>query len=72
MTTELLIRPDEEAAGVTRELDREEALMVGGTVFEALAIDAESAIEAPEGIEDAKFTMSLTRLPGGQTVPDER
>lgn len=72
MGAELLIRPDEETAGITRELDREEAITIGGTVFEALAIDGESAIEVPEGIEDVRFTMSLTRQPDGQTVPDDR
>jgi hypothetical protein len=69
MGTELLVRPEENER---RELSPEEEAKIGGTVFEALAVDSESAIELPEGVEDSRLTMSLTRIPGGQTVPDER
>jgi len=72
MSAELLVRPEEEKVGISGEIGLDETKIIGRTVFEALAVDSATAIEAPEGIEDARFTRSLTRIPGGQTVPDDR
>ena len=42
------------------------------TVFEKLAQDAENETENIEGVTSIEIRNSLTRLPDGQTVPDER
>lgn len=68
MGAELLTPPEDASATISEN----QAKAVGGTVFEALAVDAGSAIEAPDSTADFDFTNSLTRIPGGQTVPDER
>lgn len=71
MSTETLMRSSED----NRELDALEARAIGETVFSALAVDAESAMEKPTEDSDKDnydFTNSVTRLGDGQTVPDER
>lgn len=69
MGTELLT-PQEKDANAT--IGEEQAKIIGGTAFEALAVDTGSILEAPDSTADLDFTNSLTRIPGGQTVPDER
>lgn len=51
-------------------LDNETVSRIGMTVFEKLAKDTETeSFEATSAIE---IKNSLTRMPDGQTVPDER
>ena len=45
---------------------------IGGTVFEALAVDEKEAFVMPDTEIDTKILSSVTRLGDGQTVPDER
>ncbi len=45
---------------------------LGVTVFEKLAQDAEHETEKIEAVTSIEIRNSLTRLPDGQTVPDER
>lgn len=54
------------------QIDSVQATKLGATVFEILAVDARSAENLPEGIEDGKIFSSVTRRGDGQTVPDER
>lgn len=71
MSTETLVRSSVE----NRELDAQEARAIGETVFSALAVDAESAMEKPaedNDMDNYNFTNSVTRLGDGQTIPDER
>ena len=71
MSNETLVRTGQEE----RLLEAQQVQAIGETVFSALAVDAELAMEpATEGNDQASFdfTNSLTRLGDGQTVPDER
>ncbi len=66
MSTEILSREQLEVD----KLDNETISRLGMTVFEKLAKNTETeSIEATSTIE---IKNSLTRLPDGQTVPDER
>ncbi len=66
MSTETLLREQLEVD----KLDNKTISRLGMTVFEKLAKDTENeSIEATSTIE---IKNSLTRLPDGQTVPDER
>lgn len=69
MKPELLSQPE---LGALSSANQNQARVIGETVFEALAIDAATAIAAPDGSKEYDFTNSLTRIPDGQTVPDER
>ncbi len=51
-------------------LDNETVSRIGMTVFEKLAKDTET--ESFEATSPIEIKNSLTRMPDGQTVPDER
>lgn len=52
-------------------LNPELTLALGSTVFEALAEDSASAVEASERTREDSFTSSLTRRNDGQTTNDD-
>lgn len=72
MSTELLEKRDEEVCSSERDLEQSKVVLLGRTVFEALAADASSALEVPEGMEDIKYNMSGTRIDGGNWIKDEQ
>lgn len=53
------------------KVDPSVATTLGRTVFEELAVGADDSIEQSEDLGDLKISNSLTRRPGGATVPDE-
>lgn len=71
MSVDTLVR-EEQLENQNSDIGMETATALGATVFEALAVEAETAVEQPMAEEDLKFTNSLTRLGDGQTVPDDR
>ncbi len=55
-----------------RPIGSEVSASLGATVFEALAVKTDEDILQSEENIDTRILNSVTRIPGGQTVPDER
>ncbi|MCL5113402.1 MAG: hypothetical protein M1554_02900 [Patescibacteria group bacterium] len=68
MSVETIIREQE----VSDKIDDDTITRLGITVFEKLAQESEDVINPIESTATFEIRNSLTRLPDGQTVPDER